>query len=106
MRSISEFATQVLKWEQPSVLKMEYELHAEGELLATLEFRSSFGSLATAMCADGCWTFKRVGFFQTKVSIRPCGSDSASISLAYVAKPSTGVILDSTRSVGDGCGKR
>jgi hypothetical protein len=34
-----------------------------------------FGSLATAEGADGCWTFKRVGFFHTRVTIRTCGSD-------------------------------
>ena len=55
---------------------MEYELRTgDGELAATLRFRSSFGSFATAETADGCWTFKRVGFFQTKVTIRACGSD-------------------------------
>ena len=55
---------------------MHYELRTgDGELAATLRFRSSFGSFATAECADGCWTFKRIGFFQTKVSIRACGSD-------------------------------
>ena len=55
---------------------MQYELRTGGgELAATLHFRSSFGSFATAESADGCWTFKRVGFFQTKVTIRACGSD-------------------------------
>ena len=53
---------QTLKWLQPNWLKMEYELHAGEEVVATLRFRSSFGTLATAQSADGCWTFKRVGF--------------------------------------------
>ena len=76
MRRIAELAGQSLKWEQPSALKMKYELRTEnGELAALLHFRSSFGSFATAETADGCWTFKRIGFFQTKVTIRACGSD-------------------------------
>jgi len=76
MRTIAELVGQSLKWEQPSALKLEYELRpGGGELAATLHFRSSFGSFATAESADGCWTFKRIGFFQTKVTIRPCGSD-------------------------------
>ena len=76
MRRIAELVGQSLKWEQPSALKMEYELRTEGgELAATLRFRSSFGSFATAECADGCWTFKRIGFFHTRVTIRACGSD-------------------------------
>ena len=47
---------------------MEYELRAGDMLAATLRFRSSFGSFATAEDGDGCWTFKRVGFWQTSVN--------------------------------------
>lgn len=84
MRRIAELTRQavkweqpgVLKWDQPSVLKMWYELRTpEGEPAATLHFRSSFGSFATAESGDGCWTFKRTGFFRTKVTIRACDSD-------------------------------
>lgn len=76
MRRIADLADQPLKWEQPSALKMEYELRTEGgEPAATLRFRSSFGSFATAQGADVCWTFKRIGFFRTQVTIRVCGSD-------------------------------
>jgi len=67
---------QTLKWLQPNWLKMEYELHAGEEVVATLRFRSSFGTLATAQSADGCWTFKRVGFFQTRVTVRTCDSEN------------------------------
>ena len=76
MRSIAQFVGQSLKWEQPKVMRMEYELRCSEELVATLRFRSAFGSLATAECADGCWTFKRAGFFQTRVTIRECNSDN------------------------------
>jgi hypothetical protein len=76
MRKIAELVNQSLEWKQPRALKMEYELlTGADELAATLRFRSSFGSFATAESADDCWTFKRIGFFQTKVTIRPCGSD-------------------------------
>lgn len=61
-----------LKWTQPKALKMHYELHAGEELAARLAFRSSFGSFAMGQSADGSWTFKRTGFFQTRVTIRPC----------------------------------
>ena len=77
MRRIAEVVPQTLKWEQPSALKLRYELRTGGdELAATLHFKSSFGSFATAESADGCWTFKRIGFFQTKATIRACGSDN------------------------------
>ena len=65
-----------LRWVQPNVLKMNYELRAGEDLAATLRFRSAFGTLATAETADGCWTFKRVGFLQSRATIRACGSDA------------------------------
>jgi hypothetical protein len=75
MANLTELG-QCLKWEQPSALKMKYELRTgDGEVAATLHFRSSFGSFATANSTDGCWTFKRVGFWRTKVTVRTCGSD-------------------------------
>ena len=55
---------------------MEYELRADDEVIATLRFRSSFGTFATAESADGCWTFKRIGFWKTKATIRACGSET------------------------------
>ena len=75
MKGIANLGTRELEWTQPRALKMQYELRAGNEVVATLRFRSSFGSFATAESADGCWTFKRVGFFQTKVTIRACTED-------------------------------
>jgi hypothetical protein len=65
-----------LKWVQPSAFRNDYELRAGDEVAASLRFRSAFGSFATGESADGCWTFKRVGFFQTRVTIRQCGEES------------------------------
>lgn len=75
MRKIAELVDRELKWEQPRALKEEYELRAGEELVATLRFRSSLGSFATAESADGCWTFKRVGFWQTRATVRRCNED-------------------------------
>jgi len=76
MTRVADLSGQWLKWEQPSALKMKYELHTgEGEVVANLRFKSSFGSFATADSEDGCWTFKRVGFWRTRVTVRVCGSD-------------------------------
>ena len=75
MKKIAGVIGRELEWVQPSAWKMEYELRAGDELIATLRFRSSFGSFGTGESADGCWTFKRVGFWQTRVTIRGCGSD-------------------------------
>jgi hypothetical protein len=65
-----------LKWSQPGAFKLYFELRAGDEIGATLRFRSLFGSLATGESADGCWTFKRAGFFQTRVTIRVCGEET------------------------------
>ena len=75
MRKIIELVDQHIEWVQPRALKMHYELRVSGELVATLRFRSSMGSFATGESADGCWTFKRVGFWQTRVTVRLCGGE-------------------------------
>lgn len=75
MRKIAELVGQQLEWVQPSVFKMHYELRAGDEVAATLRFRSAFGSFATGESADGCWTFKRIGFWQTKATVRVCDTD-------------------------------
>jgi hypothetical protein len=76
MKKIIELVDQQIEWVQPRALRMQYELRANSELIATLRFRSSLGSFATGESADGCWTFKRVGFWQTRVTVRHCGGDS------------------------------
>lgn len=76
MKRLADLVDRELKWTQPGALKMHYELHAGDELAATLRFRSLFGTLATGESADGCWTFKRAGFFQTRVTIRVCGEET------------------------------
>jgi hypothetical protein len=60
---------------QPSAWREAYELRAGDDLVATLRFRSAFGSFATAETAEDCWTFKRVGFWKTHVTVRRCGAD-------------------------------
>lgn len=62
-----------MRWVQPKVLDMAYELLDGDALVATLAFRSSFGSFATFRTSDGAWTFKRVGFWQTRATVRADG---------------------------------
>jgi hypothetical protein len=76
MMNLAELVGYELKWVQPHTLKMNYELHAGDKVAATLQFRSSFGSFATGTSADGSWTFKRVGFWQTKVTVRASGGET------------------------------
>ena len=72
MKSLIEIAERQLSWTQPNAFKRNYELRAGDDVAATLDFKSSFGSFATGRSGDGCWTFKRVGFWQTRATIREC----------------------------------
>jgi hypothetical protein len=55
---------------------MNYQLIHGHEVITTMRFKSAFGSLATVENTDGCWTFNRIGFAQTKATIRLCGSET------------------------------
>jgi hypothetical protein len=76
MLQIARLADHPLQWTQPSMMRQQYELRTGDALVATLKFRSAWGTFATAESGDGCWTFKRIGFWQNKASIRVCGSEA------------------------------
>lgn len=65
-----------LEWIQPKTFQNRYELRAGENLAATLEFPKTFGSLAIATAADGRWTFKRVGFFNPRITVRVEGQEA------------------------------
>jgi hypothetical protein len=74
VRTIAEVAGQELVWVQPSRMQQAFELHAAGELVATLRFER--GSLAAAETAGDRWTFKREGFWRPQVTVRLPSSDT------------------------------
>lgn len=76
MKPIRAIANQFLRWTQPALLKREYELRAGDEVVATLRWQKTFGSLALAETANGTWTFKRSGFLRPKVMVRVPGSET------------------------------
>jgi len=82
MRHLADVIRQPLRWAQPSMLARTFQLWSESDLVATLSFRSAFGTLAHARSADGSWTFKRVGFWQTGATVR---EDRAPVDLASFA---------------------
>ena len=69
MLKITQLTSHPLKWVQPS-MKMEYELLTGETLAATLKFRSMWGTLAFVNSGDGDWTFKRIGFWQPRATVR------------------------------------
>lgn len=76
MENINLYIGKELTWLQPDVYIEDYELCSGDGIIGTLKFRSKYGTLATAETADGQWTFKRVGFFAPKISIRQVGIDT------------------------------
>jgi hypothetical protein len=56
-------------------MKRSFELRAGDDLFATLKFETAVGSLATAESAAATWTFKRMGFFKPRVTVRVQGAE-------------------------------
>lgn len=76
MRLIQEAADQELVWLQPSAMRQHFELCAGGEILATLQWhRPWLSTLVTARTAEQAWTFKRSGFWQQRIGVRPLDSE-------------------------------
>ncbi|MCG3123555.1 MAG: hypothetical protein GIKADHBN_01975 [Phycisphaerales bacterium] len=63
-----------MEWVQKSGFQWSFELRQADSVFATLEWRSSFGTLATARTESGSWTFKRVGFWSPRVTVRREGA--------------------------------
>jgi hypothetical protein len=72
---LADLIGEALSWTQPRFLASGYELSRAGDVIGRLTFRSAWGSLATAEIDDGCWSFKRLGFLKTRVSVWSCDAE-------------------------------
>ena len=70
MRSIIGISASPIVWKQPKLMEPAFELRFSEEILGTLRFKNSFGSLAEGTMAEGKWSLKRLGFLKTHVTIR------------------------------------
>ena len=59
-----------LCWQQPKVHHRAYELLADGLVAGTLNFESVAGTRARAVFGDRAWTFRKTGFFHSRVLVR------------------------------------
>jgi hypothetical protein len=59
-----------LHWVQPKTMARYFILHSGEHEYATLDFQSAFGSLAISETAEHTWSFKRMGFFNPRVTVR------------------------------------
>lgn len=76
MQPINIAASRDLTWTRASKSPLVYELRADEAIVATLRWQK--GSLAEAETAAGRWTFKRVGFWHPRVTVRVAGVDTDS----------------------------
>ena len=74
MRHLAEVLREPLTWAQPHMFERVFELRAGSEMVARLSFGGRFGSEARAATADGTWTFRRIGFWQTRATARTAGA--------------------------------
>jgi hypothetical protein len=76
--ALSGLVGQGMIWSKPTPgwRSGPYELRLGEERLATLKFRRLWGTFATGETAEGRWTFKRVGFFQNRVTVRAESSEA------------------------------
>lgn len=75
MPRLSELVGRELQWVQPSSTKQFYELQAGDVVVCTLHMESSFNSRATAVNADGSWSFDRKGFWQRESFINDANGE-------------------------------
>ncbi len=66
----------VMIWSQPNAMVRYHEFRIDGQLYATLRWNKMYGSLATAVCRAGRFTFKRTGFLRPSITVRREDSDS------------------------------
>jgi hypothetical protein len=75
-KTLSTVAGGPLYWIQPKTFERRFELRAgDGSLVASLRWERACGTLATAVSAEGGWTFKRVGFLNPRVTVREVGGE-------------------------------
>jgi len=73
MKRIADVSVSTMTWVRPRVLRREYHIVANGELVGTLRWPRRFSSLAIAESADGRWIFQRFGLFRRNVCVRVDG---------------------------------
>lgn len=76
MENMKDHWDEAWYWVQGKAMDRRYELEAGEQVLASLSFKSAWGSLATAESSGGVWTFKRVGFFTPRVTARRAGEEA------------------------------
>lgn len=76
MKSILDTGTSSLEWRDPIPTAPHFELWADGDLLATLDFTTPSLDLAAVRTVEGDWVLQRSGFLRPSVHLREEGSET------------------------------
>lgn len=75
IKSIRALAGRTAVWRQPSQLRQDYELVADGEIVANLRWKKNGGTTAVGRSPDGVWSLKASGYLNPRVTLRLPNSD-------------------------------
>ena len=75
MKSIREAAVQDLEWARVKAWKCAFELHSGDEVLARLYRQKEIHSMV-GEAADGCWAFRRRGFWNADIVVTDLASQA------------------------------
>jgi hypothetical protein len=74
MRSLTTAGNRPLEW--ASLKKRRFELRCDSDVCAALAWQTMFGSLAVGEAGGNKWSFKRMGFFRTVITVREPDSET------------------------------
>src|SRR5512139_1417780 len=76
MEQFVEISGRELFWAQPKTFERWFELRTPAASLAgLLVWEKAFGTLASAYTASERWSFKRVGFWNPRITVRRPGEE-------------------------------
>lgn len=73
MKSLSDCPTSSLEWRRSDASPLRFELLADQEVFATLDFQDEEHTLARVETAEGTWTLKHLGVMNPVVTLREEG---------------------------------
>jgi hypothetical protein len=97
MKSFKAVQGSELRWIQSSRLESKL-MTWENEVVASLAWKTSWGSFATGESAEGTWTIKRGGFLHPRITVREAGSDS-NMGVISMSPGGTGTLTFTSGSV-------
>lgn len=80
---VHELIGKELTWQKPQFARNYFEMYADDQRIATLEWQSMWRNAAVASTPSNLWHFDRVGFWQRRIEITLEGRDTAGLYGVY-----------------------